>query len=390
MLNLQDFFKKFFLLTLFLVPFGEIIRINIGKDILIKPLDVSVLLLSLFWIFLVVLKKVEVKNKFILLPVALFSISGFLSLLTTPLSLASGEFVVSFSYLLRWLSFASIFFIVRGFDIDFQKKIKKLMLLIGILIVALGFAQYFFYPDLRNLFYLGWDEHLYRMFSVFLDPNFAGVFFVLVLLLLLDDFLKRKTWFLSLFSLVTLIAIFLTFSRTALIMLVVSVSIFLILHKKKKMVLILFGFVVLFVIFASKYFDIENMNLLRTASVNARIDSSRTALAIIQKNPVFGVGFNSYRYGQIEYGFRKSSSKIFNHADSSTDNSYLFVLATTGILWFSFFIYLWYMIVKNNIKNRLAVSSLVGVFISSFFINSLFYPVILLWLLIVMSIRENK
>ena len=76
------------------------------------------------------------------------------------------------------------------------------MLISGSLIVLLGFIQLMFYPALRNLYYLGWDEHLYRMFSTFLDPNFAGAFFVLFTLFVIDMSLRYKKEFKNLCSVV--------------------------------------------------------------------------------------------------------------------------------------------------------------------------------------------
>ena len=53
--------------------------------------------------------------------------------------------------------------------------VSLLLLFSGLVIVGLGFVQYFFYLGLRNLYYLGWDEHLSFIFQL-LDPNFAGAF----------------------------------------------------------------------------------------------------------------------------------------------------------------------------------------------------------------------
>ena len=41
---------------------------------------------------------------------------------------------------------------------------------------------------------------------------------------------------------------------------------------------------------SSKYFSIENINLFRIASSEARLDSARNALLIIEKNPFIGIG----------------------------------------------------------------------------------------------------
>ena len=181
--------KKLFIFVLFLVPLGEVIRIDFSKGAVIKPLDIGVVLLVLSWLIYIFLKKQKIKYSYLFIPLILFAISGFFSLIISNLHLSLNEFLISFSYLFRWIAYAGIFFVVSDFDEGFRSKISKLLTVVGCLIVGLGYIQYFFYSNLRNLYYLGWDEHMVRMFSVFLDPNFAGAFFFLFFLLFFYLFL---------------------------------------------------------------------------------------------------------------------------------------------------------------------------------------------------------
>lgn len=384
-----ELIKRIFVLALFLFPFGEIARINLGNSVILRPLDAGIGLLFICWLSWKLYNREKIKPNKILLPLLLFTLSGFLSLVINSSSLSLNEFIISLSYSLRWLAYSSLFFVTYGFDSKFKKKAYNLLLILGIIIVGLGYLQYIYYPNLRNLFYLGWDEHMYRMFSIFLDPNFAGAFFVLFFLYLLDRYLKKRTALIGLILISTLIAVFLTFSRSALIMLLVSSSLFLILLKKKVLITLLFGIVFVAFIISSRFFNIENVNLLRTVSSKARIETSENALKIIQKNPIFGVGFNAYRYAQFKYGL-SNEVNIVSHADAGTDNSFLFVLATTGILGFLLYIFMWLRIVRN--VNSLAIASIVGVFVNSLFINSLFYPFIMfwIWILLALSIKNHN
>ena len=174
--------KKLFIFSLFLFPLGELIRINLGNGFVVKPLDITVGILVFLWLGIKIIKKQRIVQTNILLPIALFAASGLFSLIASNLHLSLSEFFISFSYLLRWVVYSGIFFVVNDFDKEFKNKISNLLIIIGSLIVGLGYIQYFFYPSLKGLFYLGWDEHMYRMFSVFFDPNFAGAFFVLYFL----------------------------------------------------------------------------------------------------------------------------------------------------------------------------------------------------------------
>ncbi len=379
--------KIIFILVLLLFPLGEIVRINLSNGIVLKPIDVGVGLAVLLWLIFKFKKSREIKQKNILIPILLFATSAFFSLMINYSSLSLNQFFASFAYLIRWVFYAGIFFLVSDFDKEFKRKISNLLVIVGFIIVGLGYLQYFFYPSLKSLFYLGWDEHMYRMFSVFLDPNFAGAFFVLYFLFLSSIFLKEKSILIGLLLILTLGATFLTFSRSALIMLIVSSSLLFVLVNKKIWIALLL--VITFVILAisSRYFNIENINLFRIVSTEARFETAKNAIKIIQDHPIFGVGFNSYRYVQIDYGFRNKNAKV-SHADSGADNSILFILATTGIVGFIVYIFMWLKILKTS--TAFIVASIIGVFIDSLFINSLFYTYIMFWLWTVIGLRENK
>jgi len=383
----MDVLKKIFVFTLLLFPLGEIIRIDFGNGLVIKPLDIGIGIVVLLWLSLKLFNRQKITQPNFFLPIALFASVGLFSLIINSSHLFLGEWLISFAYLLRWFVYAGIFFVVSDFDDKFKKVISNILIIIGSLIVGIGYVQYFFYPFLRNLRYLGWDEHMYRMFSVFFDPNFAGAFFVLFFLFLVTIFLKRKTASVGLLSVLTLGAVFLTFSRSALVMLIVSSSLLFVLMDKKKLILLLLIFVFIVLSASSKYFNIANINLFRAVSSEARIETAKNAIRIIKDHPIFGVGFNAYRYTQFMYRFRKEVN-INSHADSAPDNSFLFVMATTGIIGFILYLFIWFRVLK--IASTLVIASVLGIFVDSMFINSLFYPFIMLWLWIVIALKKNN
>ncbi len=347
----------------------------------------GVILTAFLWLMLKIRKREAIRQKFFLVPVLLFASSGFFSLLINLNFLSVGQFFTSVTYLIRWLTYAFLFFVVSDFDKNFKTKILKILIVLGSLVVGLGYLQYLLYPNLRNLFYLGWDEHMFRMFSTFLDPNFAGAFFVLFFLFLISLAFKKKNIFIGLLTALTLGSIFLTFSRSALIMLFLSSSLLFVLMNRKIWIAILLGIMLSVLVVSSRYFNIENINLFRIVSSEARLETAKNAILIIKKNPIFGVGFNAYRYAQFRYGFRSQNTKTVSHADAGTDNSFLFAIATTGFVGFGFFIFLWFRIFKSAKNNSLIISSLAGVFISSLFINSLFYPSIMMWIWIIVAVQ---
>jgi len=379
--------KRIFILVLFLFSFGEIIRISLGNGIVVKPIDIGVCFLVFMWFVSKLLKRQKFRQQYVFVPMMLFVLTGFFSLIISDLHLSINEFIISFLYLFRWVVYAGIFFVVYDFDKKFKINISKLLLVTGSLVVGLGYLQYFFYSSLRNLYYLGWDEHMYRMFSVFLDPNFAGAFFVLFFLFLASIFIKKRSVLIGLLLILTLGTIFLTFSRSALIMLAISSSLLFILMNKKLWIAILLGLILLVLSVSSRYFNIENINLFRIVSSEARLETAKKAIGIIKDHPVFGVGFNAYRYVKLGYGLKRDNVGTISHADSGVDSSILFILVTTGVVGFLFYFIMWIRILKTT--SVLAVASIIGVFIDSLFVNSLFYPFIMMWIWILLGLNEE-
>ena len=172
---------KILLISLLVVfPFGELIRFDLGNNIILKPVDVISALIFLWTTFLYIKEKefrLSLKWYFFLFPLL-----GLFSLCINSYWLKPTEILTSFLYLLRWVAYSSVFFAGIQLDRKFRKKIGWFLFADGIVLLLIGFVQFFIYPSLKNLYYLGWDNHLYRLFSSFLDPNFAGAFFVLYLI----------------------------------------------------------------------------------------------------------------------------------------------------------------------------------------------------------------
>lgn len=378
--------KVFFVFLLALFPLGELGRLQLVNDVAVHLNDILLIFVLGAWIIFSKTKIKQITKSKLFKPLLLFSVIALLSLIVKSYMYKPAEIIVAFLYLVRWLGYAMLFFVVGGFDVGFKEVIKYFMVVVGGIIVGLGYLQYFFYPNLRNLYYAGWDEHLYRMFSTFLDPNFAGAFFVMYLLFLLGLFWvaykEKKYGSVQLYGgllVLTFCAILLTFSRSAFLMLIVSMTVFLIHIKKTKF---LFGFAIISFIFlglVSRSLQSEGTNLFRTASNQARVESAQNAITIFLDNPVFGVGFNAYRYAQEKKGFLIETTKE-NHAGAGTDNSFLFVLATTGIVGFGAYLYFWYVILKKIHMNEVIFATVIGLLVNAMFINSLFYPPIMAFL----------
>ncbi len=391
---------KKILLTCLLISFigGEVTRFTIFSNISFRLLDVIALCIFLACIFENV-RSISKKNVFNFTAAKWlggFFIIGILSLLFNLPNFPISEVGEGLLYLMRLVLYSGIFFYLKDIRKDEQSYVVTGITITGSILVVFGFIQYFYYNNLRNVYYLGWDDHMYRIFSVFLDPNFTGMLFSLFALFLMGriwskrkDSQKNGIYLLVCILAVTLVAVVMTFSRSALISLGTGSIIFLSLIGRKKyflyLLLVLGGMIVLTI----PFFYIENVNLFRSASSEARIESARNAISISKDHLLTGVGFNTYRYVQVKYGFRQGIGAEVSHADSGTDNSYLFILATTGIggliVYIGFLRSLFQMSwnaykEKRSIFAIVFIASLSSVLIDSLFINSLFYPFIIVWL----------
>jgi len=370
-------------LYIILLPFGNLFRIKIVNTVQIVPQDLIVGVIAVSAIYyLVFLRKKIIVNPFLKYQL-LFLGFGLVSLLVNSMLYKDISIVVSFLYIARYLSYLLLIFA----GIYFAKKENLLRAIYAALIffLSFGFVQYFFFYDLRPLFYLGWDNHLYRLTSTFFDPNFAGSLLVILFWLgayytISNSFRKSVVHIFILFA--SLVGIYLTFSRTSLITLLVGITVFCVIKKKLRMLFLIIIIMTLSVFLLSDT-HVEGLNPLRTASSNERLIGISQSLTVFSKNPIYGVGFNAYRYAQLRFGLREEKGASISNSDAGADNSYLLVLATTGIVGFFFFMTSYIVLIRSYIKERggifshIYIAIIVSLLGGSMFTNVLFYTPII-------------
>ena len=392
-----------FYILVALFPLGVLARLQV-----LPAVTVSVQDLVVFLILLLSAKSIfrYIKNKrlYVLL-FGLFFTVGMCGLFVHTHTLF--EFLSSVSYLVRLFGYILLIIPLVALKKSILSRLKIEMVISGFIFVALGYVQYLYYPDLRNISYLGWDEHLYRLFSTFLDPNFTGAFIALVVFLYSYFFFSRikkdttiqKALFMCGYIFL-LPALLLTYSRGAFVMFSISSVVFLVLLKQIRILLVLGVFAVVGLFFLPQDLGGEGVNLMRTSTIVSRTQVNVAAMNIFVDNPLVGVGFNALRFVSQEYNFLGSKDVYASHAAAGIPNSFLFVLATTGTLGFVLFAILFFKIFQNFWKNYrhkkqvvftvCVLASFIGVFIDSIFENSLFFIPILLWLVLLLGIYVGE
>ena len=316
------------------------------------------------------------KNFFVL---ALFSL--FLSVFYFPLSeVAFGSFY--FIRLIFWgYFFVLVWNLLKDGLIDKGTLIKSLIA-VSVTSAIYGWIQYIFIPDLRSLFYIGWDDHYYRLAGTFLDPGFMGIVAVFGFLASFAYFLESKKKSYLLLSLFLLLTLAFTYSRASYLALITG-SVYLIFkaNKIRKAYLFVIAFLMLLPFLPRPAG--EGVRLERVHSIYAKAGNYSQTIKIIKNYPLLGVGYNNICSVRI----RMFNDEFDSHSCAGSDSSLLLVLATTGTVGFLAFIKLIYEVwaqSKRKFYGSLFLISLVAVLTHSLFVNSLFYPWVLGWLLVLL------
>lgn len=364
---------------------GQLIKLPIFSQGGITMLDITVIAFSILGI--IKLKFKLKKPPLFLVSAFLFIGIGILSLIFTPLHLQLQEYLISSLYIARFSVYILLGWEIYSGAYPFLKdKIASIFLFSGIILAVLGLLQFIFLPDLRFLTASGWDPHYFRTVSTFLDPNFAGAYLTLILLLIISNLgggLDRQPRDFYIKFVILFLALLTTFSRSSYLMFLIG-GLSLAFMKKSKLlfiqIIILFLILLLGFQIYTKLIS-QPRNIDRTKSASFRLDTWQQGLTMFEKYPFLGVGYNSYRYALRELNLADEQF-IKSHGASSNDSSLLFVAATTGILGLLSYLFLLSSLIWKT-KNYLLTASLLGLIIHSFFANSLFYPPILLWIIFI-------
>ena len=318
-------------------------------------------------------------------PLFVFMVAAFFSLIVASVSLTASDTIASSLYLLRLVSYGLFFFTVWNLIKTNRENelILNSLIVIGVAIAVFGWIQYFLFPDLRALLTIGWDEHMNRVVGTFLDPNFTSIILVFTLILILgvEPLNGPIKW--AVFS-VVLIALLLTYSRSGYLAFVAAIIVYSIILKNIR-IGILGAVLLIGGIFLLPKQTSEGTKLERTASLNLRMENLREGWELFQVHPVFGVGFNTLRYTREPQAEKYGPS----HAASGFDNSFLFVLVTTGIVGFVAFINLLWQIIREvwsvEKMRAILIPSFAALAVHCLFVNSLFYPWVLGWLVLLLA-----
>lgn len=385
---IDRFFIFLILFYIFLVPFGQIARLDLKILNLKIPLilyDFTALIILVIHIFYGIKLRITKQILFFFM-VALFSF-------LINFKFVFDQYVLnSVLYLVRLASWGAIYsaviYLIDKKLID-KINLKKYIYYSIFATCFLGFLQYLFIPDLRFLVNFGWDEHLNRLTGLYFDPAYIGFIAIIGFFLSFYIFAKKNS-FKFIFSQVFFLAVlFLTYSRASYLAFVVGLFYFLLKFRDKKLIKYLFTAtfisILIFLIFFMFRSEGEGVRLARIASINQRFDNYLQTLLIIKDYPLFGVGFNNICKIRISY----FGGDMNSHSCNGADASILFVWATTGIIGVLVFIHLLYSLFFSHRSEILMKTLLICLFVHSLFSNSMFYSIIVGVLIILIAIKVD-
>lgn len=349
-----------FYLLLLIFPLGQLLRGLYINDFLTT-------LVVLVW--LIAKRPKYIFNDPLFKPLVYFAFAITLSLLVNHFRYPREDLLAASLYGIRFIIYAGLYFVAKDLAKN-RETIFKMLEIAVVAVAGVGLLQFIFIPDVSFLKVNEWDDHYFRLISTFLDPGFTGAILVLGMILVFARKSILKTAFLYL-------ALALTYSRASYLMYLTSFTTIAWFQKSTKLfVIAVIALMVTIPLLPAS--TGEGTKLQRENSIFARLNNWKQTISVWKKNPLLGIGFNTYRY--------ETNVAPESHSGGA-DNSLLLVLATTGTLGFAAYVFL----LKKTWEMGDVVfkASLAGVIIHSMFNNTLFYPWVMEWLWILLALRSR-
>ena len=302
---------------------------------------------------------------------------------------------------------------------QFRKLLIGAMILSLVLISLLGFLQLKFFPSFLELgLYLeGWDPHIGRLLSTWFDPNFIGGYlaFMLPMILALSLYFKRNgriKWavLMAVVSAVGIVALYLTFSRSGYLALILSLGIFTFFKSRKLLIALLIAAVLGFAVSprvqertleavdsAKGLIGLDSQQPL-DPTAQLRVYSWQFAREIIADYPLLGCGFGRYAYEINERGH----GLLSDHSSGGSDSSLLTIWAQTGIFGLLSYLAIGFVAAitairriwkKDDFNSYLLLgllSGFTGIMAHSVFVNSLLYALMMTYLWTGLALMDEK
>lgn len=381
-------------LSIFSILGGQILRISLTSGgILLSDAVIGVLVVV--WLFNILYRRYHMKWNIVWISLLIFWVAGFVINWLAQPRLILDQATTMWLYWFRLFLYSMYLPVVWHITSWYHESRRYLRwwMLMGLVFLVLGFGQLIFVPDISWLATEGWDPHIGRLLSTFLDPNFAGAILVLFFGVSFAFYFRYKEWnrikiFWLIVSGLLALGVGLTLSRSAYLGLAAVYFILAFLFDKRWILIgLLVGTIFLF---GNEriYQRIEGIVTI-DETAQFRIDSWRDTWEIVEDNYWTGVGYNALAFENFRRGY---FIDLREHNAAGSDSTLLTIWATMGwvgvmafmLIFVTFSAYSIWIFFKDKFDWQLRFLAIglavgvVGVFIHSQFTNSLLYAHILL------------
>lgn len=386
-MKIQKFIPFFLFSILGLAVLGQLERVefSLGRAMYVHE---CLLLLFVFLFFPLVHKKAHILKPFlwlnvwILLTILFHFFAQHVAPLTPLLYLARLDVYVAFGIIL--------FHLIRGGFIS-RSTVWWFTCASIVTLCVLGWLQYVYIPDTRNLVYLGWDDHYLRMIGTIFDPGFLGAIVGLGALILQHKLFTMKFEKSSRFALLQWMwllcvsALLFTYSRASFVAFACG-TLFLFYRERKRGYIGILAFFSLAVLCLPRPAS-EGARLERTVSIVARVNSVQSGVSRLSGfEYVLGKGW----YAGKEEGTHPVGGNQVGSHNSAPENSFIFILSSIGLVGLGLGLWCAYALLSFFQWRSEAVLIFVSMGGHAFFSNTLFYPFVLLYAAALLATLANE
>lgn len=352
-------------------------RVNVNVGIAIKPYMIISGLILVYILKDFYIRKLYIYEAYMIFFILIYSL--------TALRFSYPEkhimYILAFGLLLIF------YFVIRCYVDKFEIKVfEKYFVICSNMCMILSLLYYLMgIVSLKGNFYgnnvlksgLLLDRGIPRMIGfISLDPNIFVFFITLIFIYTLNDYKKlRNKVGLSLSSL----CIVLSFSRGAIVSIIIAVIISFMIERNIKKNLKIFFLILISMIFITciaSYFSIDIVSIINSRFESIKIDGGsgrsvlwKNALTSFANNPIFGIGINS----TTSYGMEFYGNSHYVH------NTILEVLSEGGVIGFALFL-LWFSsifiscwkIYKYNKETKFILVTFIAMLLQMIFLSILY------------------
>ncbi|OYU67390.1 MAG: hypothetical protein CFE22_04795 [Cytophagaceae bacterium BCCC1] len=318
------------------------------------------------------------------------------------------EAVIYFSYVVLCILIMYLTYVFTNYVIQFS-LIRPILITVNLLLIfSIGIYFYLSWiltPDEISILFTAFREAgarsnreitsfvtsesgTIRFNGYYFDPNYWAMYATMALTIIscfsiiLFKANPKKSLFIFLFIIPSILAIVLTFSRGAILsMLLSSILLFFFLYKTRSVFFksyFLFSAAIVFVssfIFLSFLTEIIETFVLKFSNENEALENTRSNIWGLYINHLSNVELDKLIFG---YGLKRDPS--IEHIKMSTHNLFLYLIVKQGLLGlFSYLLIIFvfikrnFFIMKNNILHILSSLGVLAIIFQSFFLDPLYH-----------------